>query len=264
MENLRNAFPRASWSRQKFRLENTIDWILETLSTEGTKATFFILGWTAEKLPHIVQRIAAEKHELASHGYNHELIPHLTSSEFKADVERSKKFIEDLTGKAVLGYRAPSFSITDEAIDVLIDLSFTYDSSLFPTVMHEHYGKLTRYLVQSAPVFEMKKGFYQIRMSYLPFLGLKFPWAGGGYFRLYPYTLFKAGVKRIAKSQKVFNFYIHPWEFDSGQPRVKNIGRLSKFRHYNNLSRTRTRFSNLIKSFPFEPLVSVLLLENQR
>lgn len=257
VENLKGAVSKASWPEQQFRVEANMDWLLETLAETDTKATFFILGWVAERLPELVVRIYKEGHEVASHGYGHDLVYTLSADAFREDLARSKGFLEALTGTRVLGYRAPSFSITDWAIDALLEAGFVYDSSLFPTSAHDRYGRLST-PIPDKPFFLLRDGFYQVPLSYLPLLGAKVPWAGGGYFRLFPYPLFEAGVRRIAQVRGVYTFYIHPWEFDPGQPRLSTVGWSYRFRHYRNLHKTRARFSRLVRTFAFEPIRNLL------
>lgn len=258
VENLRSVVSRASWPERELRVEATTDWLLATLAETETKATFFVLGWVAERLPELVARVHAEGHELASHGYGHELVYTLSAAAFREDVRRSKGFLEDLIGAPVLGYRAPSFSITDWAIEVLIEAGFRYDSSLFPTSAHDRYGQLTRFSTPDAPCFELRSGFYQVPLSSLRWLGTKLPWAGGGYFRILPYGLFKQGVRRISRTQGAYNFYIHPWEFDPGQPYLRAVPWSCRFRHYRNLDQTKARFTDLVRSFRFEPVKNLL------
>lgn len=258
VESFRGVIATKSWSQCEFRAERNTDLILDILRTSGTKATFFILAWVAEKAPHIIRRIHNEGHEIASHGYGHELVYNLTHEQFRQDVSNSKSIIEDIIGEPVLGYRAPTFSITDWAIEILIDLGFRYDSSLFPTSFHDRYGTLTSVGSHDAPIFELKSGFYQVPLSCLPIMKRNVPWAGGGYFRLMPYPVFRRGVASILKSRGAYCFYIHPWEFDAEQPRVLNVKAMNRFRHYNNLARTEPRYRKLVSEFHFEPIRNVL------
>lgn len=254
VENLKEAVARASWPERESRVEATTDWLLATLAETGTKATFFVLGWVAERSPELVRRIYAEGHEVASHGYGHDLVYTLSPRTFREDLVRSKSILEELTGEPVLGYRAPSFSITDWAIDVLGDLDFKYDSSLFLAAAHDRYGRLDTLAVQDAPCFRLRNGLYQVPLSYLPVMGKKVPWAGGGYFRIFPYPVFKWGVKRIVQTQGAYTFYIHPWEFDPDQPRIRDVRWSYRFRHYQNLASTKARFRDMVNTFRFEPI----------
>lgn len=254
VENLKGAVARASWPKRESRVEATTDWLLATLAETGTKATFFVLGWVAERSPELVRRIHAEGHEIASHGYGHDLIYTLSPQAFREDLRRSKGILEELTGEPVLGYRAPSFSITDWAVDVLGELDFKYDSSLFLAAAHDRYGRLATTAIKEAPYFRLPNGLCQVPLSYLSVMDKKIPWAGGGYFRVFPYPIFKWGVKRILQTYGAYTFYIHPWEFDPDQPRIRNIRWSYRFRHYQNLSHTKTRFRDMVSTFRFEPI----------
>lgn len=257
VENLKSVVTRDSWDMREFRCEANTDRMLEDLANRGIKATCFILGWCAEKQPRIVKKIADAGHEIASHGYGHDLIYSLTHEQFRADIQRSKKHLEDLTGHAVVGYRAPSFSITDWAIDILQEQGFTYDSSAFPTVAHDRYGKL-KGMDAGKPVIELRPGFYEVCVSVLRIGKKGVPWAGGGYFRLIPYWIFKRGVSRILKSQTPYVFYIHPWEVDPEQPRVNGLKRSHAFRHYNSLNVCRRRYQQLVADFQWTTMREVL------
>ena len=197
VENLKQAISRESWDSNIPRVERNINLILELLDQNSTKATFFILGWIARKYPSLVKKIHKEGHEIASHGFEHDLIYNLTREKFKQDVSLTKNILEDLTGEEVIGYRAPSFSITEWAIEILMLLGYKYDSSLFPIVGHRRYGKLEKIVIPDKTIFELKKGFYQIMVSYIDVGKVKVPLAGGLYFRLIPYEIFKRGIKKI-------------------------------------------------------------------
>jgi polysaccharide deacetylase family protein (PEP-CTERM system associated) len=258
VENLRGAISRESWDERELRVETNTHLILDILDRNATKATFFVLGWVAERLVPLVGAIHARGHEVACHGYGHQLLHELSAQQFRDDVGRSKAILEDITGEAVLGYRAPSFSITDWAVECLVELGFRYDSSLFSSLAHDRYGKLAAVPMQDNPIFELRDGFHQVRLSCLRMAHRNLPWAGGGYFRLMPYPVFTWGVRRILEQQHLYCFYIHPWEFDPGQPNVSNIRASHHFRHYNNLDKTESRFSRLVAEFPFAPIRSAL------
>lgn len=257
VENLKEAIPRSSWDSRERRVERNTMRLLELLEERGARATFFILGWVGERHPALVRQIAAGGHEIASHGYGHELVYTLSHAEFRADVERSKKSLEDITSQPVTGYRAPCFSITDWAVAILQDLGFEYDSSAFPTVAHDRYGRLTG-VEMGQPIVELRPGFHEVCISCLPLGGRGLPWGGGGYFRLVPFPAWRAGVRRIMRSGSPYVFYIHPWEIDPGQPRVEGLGRMSRFRHYLNLDRSEGRFRSLLSGFRWTSVRSVL------
>jgi polysaccharide deacetylase family protein (PEP-CTERM system associated) len=257
VENLRPVIARESWESRESRVERNTERILELLEERSTHATFFILGWVAERHPGLIRRIAAAGHEIASHGYGHDLVYTLSPEEFRADVRRCKQVLEDVTGQQVLGYRAPCFSITDWAVTILQELGFEYDSSVFPTVAHDRYGRLTGVTAREA-IVELRPGFHEVCISCLPVGTLGIPWGGGGYFRIVPYRLWQAGVSRILRTGGPYMFYLHPWEIDPGQPRVEGLARISYFRHYVNLARCEPRFRELLSAFSWTTVQSVL------
>ncbi|MDQ3890398.1 MAG: DUF3473 domain-containing protein [Actinomycetota bacterium] len=248
VENLRRAIPRETWKARELRVERNTDRILELMAASGVSATFFVLGWIAQRCPSLVERIGAEGHEIASHGYGHELVTTLTPDAFRSDVERSKSLLEDVTGTRIEGYRAPSFSITDWAIPILHDLGFAYDSSSFPTLAHDRYGKLTG-IGRDESIVELRPGFYEACISCLGVGAFALPWGGGGYFRLIPYPVFRRGIMRILGAGRPYVFYIHPWEIDPGQPRVEDVAPIFRFRHYAGLERCENRFASLLADF---------------
>ena len=257
VENLKPVVPRATWDIRESRVERNTMRILEILSGQGALATFFILGWVAERQPTLIRRIAEQGHEIASHGYGHDLLYNLSPDEFRADVSRCKSILEDLTGQQVRGYRAPSFSITDWAVPILEDLGFGYDSSVFPTVAHDRYGKLAG-VDAGRPILELRPGFHEVCISCLPVGNRGLPWGGGGYFRMIPYGPWQAGVRRILAGGAPYVFYIHPWELDPGQPRLNGLGRVNRFRHYANLERSENRFRALVSDFRWQTVGQVL------
>lgn len=257
VENLKPVIPRASWDARERRVERNTMRILDLLDEQEVKGTFFILGWVAERHPGLIRRIADAGHEIACHGYGHDLLYTLTEPEFRADIDRCKKLLEDVTGAPVLGYRAPSFSITDWAVPILQEMGFQYDSSVFPTVAHDRYGRLTG-VDAGRPILELRPDFYEVCISCLPVGNRGLPWGGGGYFRMIPYLPWQAGVRRILGTGAPYVFYIHPWEVDPGQPRVDGLGRLSRFRHYVNLDRCEDRFRSLVAGFQWTTIKSIL------
>lgn len=231
--------------------------VLDILDEHKVKATFFILGWVAEKFPSLVRDIYERGHEIACHSYLHRLVYNMSPAEFKRDTARSKDTLEQISGNAVLGYRAPSYSITKKslwALDILEELGFTYDSSIFP-IVHDRYG------IPDAPRFKYKlanNNMVEYPISTSLFCGMKLPVSGGGYFRLFPYSFTRMVLRKINnKEKRPFVFYLHPWELDPEQPRIKKTGMISKFRHYNNLNKTAWRFQQLLADFKFQPIVDV-------
>ena len=265
--------PVSCWSEFESRVGQNTDKILEILDTENIKATFFVLGWVARFSPQLVKKIAAYGHEIASHGYGHQRVSTQTRMEFREDVRLSKRLLEDLTGTEVKGYRAPSYSICHDslwAFDELVDAGYSYDSSVFP-VQHDFYG-IADWPRFPFPLQRTQAGGWvpgsdhslsceivEVPISTLNRAGRNLPIAGGGYFRLYPYALTRMGLNQINdREQRPFVFYIHPWEFDPEQPRMKNTGLKSRFRHYLNLDKTEARFLRLVQDFNFSTIDEVL------
>ena len=256
VENLKEVISFKDWECCELRVVQNTRKILRLLERHQTRATFFILGWVAERCPSLVKEIAAGGHEIASHGYGHELIYKLTLEEVRTDIERSKGILESITGKQVLGYRAPSFSITPEsewALDILKSLEFTYDSSIFPTSFHNRYGFNG---VSSSP-FKFSNGLIEMPLSTYRIGGANFPLAGGGYFRLFPYIYFQRFFRRLNRGGKPIVFYLHPWELDSEQPRV-DVRLNYRLRHYVNLEKTERRLEKLLDEFDFVPLTDLV------
>jgi len=336
---------------QNSKLDHSITHSLNNSFTQRVKATFFVLGWIAERYPGLVQRIQKEGHEIACHGYAHKRIYTQSKEEFRQDVKRAKSILEEITGNEVMGYRAPNYSITNEsrwAFEVLVEEGFKYDSSIFP-IRHDFYGipNAPRFpfvvslngannvefsvlnfelntaapnnrstaalsnsltyspnnsisnnskpqtsvlkvnsithpvIIPSCGVSEPQhgstaalsnslthslvnsKGLIEFPISTVKVLGQNFPISGGGYFRLFPYSLIRRGLKSInQKESKPFIFYVHPWEFDPDQPRIKGVTHLSKFRHYVNLDKTEERFMRLLTEFNFSSIRDILELNN--
>ncbi len=259
VENLQSACPFNEWDKFESRVERNTDILLELLDRHHHKATFFILGWVAERKPALVKRIAKEKHEIASHGYKHEVVYRILPGAFREDLQRSKKILEDISGDRIIGYRAPNFSITKDslwALDILKEFGFKYDSSIFPTSFHDRYGFEG---IRENTISRFSNGLFELPLTVYKAGKINFPLGGGAYFRIFPYNVFKFLLKRVNASGKNFVFYLHPWELDSGQPRVK-ICRQYHFRHYTNLRATKDKLDKLMNDFDFKPLRE--LLEN--
>lgn len=249
---------RQQWDQLDSRVEANTQKIAELLSNHGVKATFFILGWVAERHPMLVKMLAAEGHEIASHGYGHELITEQTPEQFQEDVRKAKGILEELISRPVLGYRAPSFSITRAtywALGILVQEGYTYDASVFP-ILHDRYG-----MPGANPHYhqlETEAGqIWEVPPSTFTMMGLRLPVAGGGYFRLFPYSLLRVVLKKIEREGCPLVMYLHPWELDPAQPRMEG-SRLSKFRHYNNLDKTESRLISLIRDFRFGPICETI------
>jgi polysaccharide deacetylase family protein (PEP-CTERM system associated) len=257
VENLRRVVPRATWRARQLRVEKTMERMLQVMADRGVRSTCFVLGSVAERVPALVRRISEAGHEIASHGYDHELIHESDPASFRTDVARSKSLLESISNQEVRGYRAPSFSLTHWALPILRDAGYEYDSSLFPTTLsHSRYG-IPTVLRQSGPVTHVD-GLTEVSLSCLTFRDHALPWAGGGYFRLIPYPVFKRGVKRILSSGNPYVFYIHPWELDGGQPRLNGLKRSERIRHYLNIEKTESRWSSLLRDFEWVTIADIV------
>jgi polysaccharide deacetylase family protein (PEP-CTERM system associated) len=234
--------------------------ILQLLDEADASATFFTLGWIAERYPHVVRRIVDSGHELASHGYGHERVSDLTPEQFRSDITRAKHLLEDLGGVAVRGYRAPSFSINQNnwwAVEELENVGYVYSSSIYP-VKHDHYG------MPDAPRFPNRPngadGILELPPTTLALLGRNLPAAGGGWFRLLPYALSRWMLQRVnTQDQAPCMFYFHPWEMDAGQPRQPGLSARTRFRHYVNLQRMPGRMKKLLNDFEWDRVDRVFL-----
>jgi len=239
---------RADWDQRECRVERNVDRILALLDEHDTEATFFTLGWIAERYPQLVRRIASQGHEVASHGYGHERASDLSRAAFSADILRAKGVLEALTGHEVAGYRAPSFSIGPAnlwALDSLARAGHRYSSSIYP-IRHDHYG------MPDAPRFmhQAADGLIEIPITTLRLFNRNLPSSGGGYFRLLPYALSRWMLQRVNDAdQESAVFYFHPWEIDPGQPRIAGIDRKTRFRHYVNIHRMEGRLQSLLGDF---------------
>ena len=242
---------RDVWEAMPRRVERNTGRLLDILDEAGAKATFFTLGWVAERHPKLVRRIVAEGHELASHGYDHRLATEMTPAAFRADVERTKRLLEDTGGTAVRGYRAPTFSIGPKnrwAFDVLAEAGYVYSSSVFP-VAHDLYGSPES---PRRPFREEPSGLLEIPLSTVRLFGRNLPCSGGGYFRLLPYAVSSRAMRRVNRADGLpCIFYLHPWEIDPDQPRQEQASWKSRFRHYTNLARTEARLRRLLRDLPW-------------
>jgi len=250
--------PRSEWDRIPCRIERNMDVILGLLADSGARATFFTLGWIAQRYPSVVARILAGGHELASHGYAHLRATEQTPTEFLDDIRRAKALLEDIAGMEVRGYRAPSFSIGKTnpwAFDCIAEAGYRYSSSVYP-MRHDHYG------MPDAPRFpyRVRGSLLEIPVSTARVLNRNLPAGGGGYFRLLPYAVSRAFIRRVNESdQRPSVFYLHPWEIDAEQPRVPRTSLRTRFRHYVNLHRTVGRLRRLLQDFKWDRMDRVFL-----
>ncbi|HWP47810.1 MAG TPA: XrtA system polysaccharide deacetylase [Candidatus Limnocylindrales bacterium] len=249
-----------TWDQYESRVTANTNKILEILAESRVKATFFVLGWIAERFPQIVKLISTEGHEVACHGYAHKVIYKQTRQEFEEDVSKSIQILEDISGTKVVGYRAPTYSIIREtlwALEVLLKNGIQYDSSIFP-IKHDRYG------IPDAGRFPyvIDKGrlgsLIEFPPSTLSFWGTNIPIAGGGYLRLYPYFFLRWGLRKINQEGQPVMVYLHPWELDPDQPRINQVGHLTRFRHYVNLDKTEKKLRALMRDFRFAPAKEVL------
>ena len=251
---------RDEWDTLPCRIERNVDLILELLDEAKAKATFFTLGWIAERYPQVVHRILEQGHELASHGYWHQRASDLTPAEFRHDITHAKQILEDLGGVAVNGYRAPSFSINRDnwwAVHELEQAGYLYSSSIYP-VKHDHYG------MPDAPRFANRPnglaGILELPPTTVPLFGRNLPAAGGGWFRLLPYQASRWMLHRVnVQEQAPCMFYFHPWEVDHAQPRPAGLSAKTRFRHYVNLHRMPGRLKKLLADFEWDRVDRVFL-----
>ena len=239
---------RDEWDSRECRVEGNVDRILVMLAERQVQATFFTLGWVAERYPQLVRRIVAGGHELASHGYGHERASDLSEAAFREDITRSKHMLEDLSGSPVLGYRAPSFSIGTGnlwAFDQLARAGYRYSSSIYP-IKHDHYG------MPDSPRFAYRvgAGLLEVPVSTVRIGKRNQPSPGGGWFRLMPYGMSRWMLTRVNREDReAAIFYFHPWEIDPAQPRIPGINAKTRFRHYVNIGRTENRLRQLLQDF---------------
>jgi polysaccharide deacetylase family protein (PEP-CTERM system associated) len=254
---------REDWDALPCRVERNVDVILGLLDEADARATFFTLGWIAERYPQVVRRIVDNGHELASHGYGHQRASDLTPVQFRDDITRAKRLLEDLGGVAVRGYRAPSFSIGRNnwwAVAELEEAGYEYSSSVYP-VRHDHYG------MPDAPRFPHRPngdlGILELPPTTLPFFGRNLPAAGGGWFRLLPYEVSRWMLRRVnLEDQAPCMFYFHPWEVDPEQPRQTGLSAKTRFRHYVNLHRMPGRLRKLLNDFEWDRVDRVFLADH--
>ena len=281
VENFKQYIPFSSWSYRELRVEKNTNHLLDLLDSiklaqssklkaqssklkaqssesrnqkpetrNSPKATFFILGWVAERFPQLIREIHSRGHEVASHGYLHNLCNQQSHEELKKDLIDSKKLLEDIISAPVYGYRAPSFSIDNDILKIIEDCGYLYDSSFNSFAMNKRYGWVDLPMTGNNGIAaEISEDFYEIPISNIKIKNLNLPWGGGGYFRLIPFPMFKMGVQSILKKENAYLFYMHPWEVDPEQPIVAEASRFFKFRHYINLDKTASKLLSFITAF---------------
>lgn len=248
------------WGEFDCRAPDNTRRLLDILDERGVRATFFILGWVADRHPGLVQEIHARGHEVGSHSFSHQLVYQLTPQAFREDLRRANRTLEDIIQQPVVSYRAPSFSITQRsrwALEILVEEGIQFDSSVFP-IVHDRYG------IPGAPrdihwITTPSGGLWEFPPSVARVTGWNLPVSGGGYFRLYPFAMTAKLLARInATENRPFMFYLHPWEIDPGQPRLAHGSRFSQWRHYVNLDRTEHKLQQLLRQFSFDAMRRII------
>ena len=256
VENYARAISRDQWPRCELRVGENVRRLLDLLAATDARATFFVLGWLAERLPDLVRDIARAGHEVASHGWSHTPIWSLSKAAFFDEVSRSRALLQELSGQPVIGYRAPTLSVTSRTLWALRELhraGYRYDSSIFP-VHHDRYG------IAEAPtgVHRREEGIWEVPLSVFELGAGRLPVAGGGYFRLYPLWLTRWAIRRLERASRPAVVYLHPWEFDLGQPRVRGVGLLRSLRHRVGIAGNAHKLALLLREFRFAPARAVL------
>lgn len=251
VSNLEGRVPREAWPHCESRLRRNTERLLAMLDEAGAKATFFVLGWNAEQCPSLVRQIADAGHEIATHGWEHRLVYDMKPAEFREDLRRSVGVIEDAAGVRVRGHRAASFSITEQclwALDILVSEGIAYDSSMFP-IRHDRYGVPSQW-IEGREVITDSGSIVEVPITVWPAMGVNWPFAGGGYFRLLPYGIVRRITRAMNRAGRRVVFYFHPWEIDAGIPRVK-LGLAKSVRSYVNIAANAHKLSALLRDFKF-------------
>jgi polysaccharide deacetylase family protein (PEP-CTERM system associated) len=250
VENFKTCISFVDWACKDLRVEKNTRSLLDFFDRYKIRATFFVLGWIAERIPKLVKEIHSRGHEIASHGYYHALCRTQTAVYLKRDLTDSKKILEDITSQPIYGYRAPSFSISDDVLKIIAECGYFYDSSFNSFQLNKRYGQIDlTHNNKKGIVCQVSDGLYELPISNIRFCNYIFPWGGGGYFRLIPFPLFRMGVQYILKRERAYLFYLHPWEIDQEQPTVKEAPRHLRFMHYTNLHKTLSKLVSLVEVF---------------
>jgi polysaccharide deacetylase family protein (PEP-CTERM system associated) len=256
VNNIKDAIPKEKWAFQELRVVDNTKRLLGLFDKFNIKATFFVLGWISERVPSLIKEIDERGHEIATHGYSHSLITEITPDFFENDIKRAIEVTQSCVNQKIIGFRAPSFTITKKtlwAYDILSKYEIKYDSSVFPVGFHPDYG------ISDAPLttYKVNDNMIEVPLSVVELLGKRIPCSGGGYFRLFPYSVTKFLMKKCNKARRPVIFYLHPWEIDPGQPRI-NLPLQKKLRHYNNLNKTYGRLEKLLNDFEFVPIKEII------
>ena len=258
VHNFSKVIKKEDWKKYELRVENNTRCILDLLTKHNTEATFFVLGWIAERVPELIREIEERGHEIASHGYSHTLLTEMTPAAFEQDLRKAIEVTKKCINSEIVGFRAPSFSITKKtmwAIDILKKYGFRYDSSIFPISLHPDYGVRN----SSLSIHYINSSMVEFPLSCVEIMGLRIPCSGGGYFRVFPYSMTKRLLKSCNEQNRPAIFYLHSWEIDPDQPKVK-LNWLRKFRHYYNLDKTAAKLDRLLSDFEFTSVRKVLNL----
>ncbi|SDT96716.1 XrtA system polysaccharide deacetylase [Desulfobacula phenolica] len=261
VENFKEYIEFSTWDSLDLRVEKNILKILDLLDSFPfkPKATFFILGWIAQKLPGLVRQIHKRGHEIASHGFDHSLCKNLTGKNLFRDLKESKNILEKIIGNTIFGFRAPSFAVTNEILNAIEKAGYTYDSSFNSFSGHGRYGTIDLSRAEKKDAcYKINNNFFELPVSNMKLKHKILPLGGGGYFRLFPFCFFKIGMKEVLKKDNAFVFYAHPWEFDISQPRVEKAAWGFKFRHYINLHKTERKFRKLVEYFSRHKFVTCM------
>lgn len=259
VEAFSGVIPRDKWETYPKRVSNNNEKILNLLDKHGVKGTFFVLGCVAENNKSLVSEIHAQGHEVACHGYSHKMILKQSKAEFKDETLKAKDLLEDIVNTPIKGYRAATYSITNEnlwALEVLADAGFEYDSSIFP-IRHDRYG-ISDFNRFPCEIRINGKTIKEFPISTARLFGANLPVSGGGYFRLYPYMVTKMGLSSVNNQGMPFVFYMHPWEVDPAQPQIEGISNSTKFRHYVNLNKTEAKLRDLLEDFRFGRMDAII------
>ncbi len=259
VQNFKHLYSHKDWDSLEFRAEQSTMTLLDLFDHYEVKATFFVLGWVAEKAPDLIKEVARRGHEIASHGYGHEQVKEIGEKRFALDLEKSLEVIHKSVSCNVIGYRAPSFSVDPDKkwiFQTLKKFGFKYDSSIYPVSFHTDYANSGTQLTP----YEIDEGLIEYPMTCIPVMGKNLPCSGGGYFRMLPYQWFKYGFGYCNKHNRSAVFYLHPWEIDFEQPKVDGLPWSKKFRHYVNQDKTLGRLEKLLSDFSFTTMQNILEL----
>ncbi|HUE83868.1 MAG TPA: XrtA system polysaccharide deacetylase [Pyrinomonadaceae bacterium] len=261
VHNLSGIIRREDWDGCELRVQKSTERLLELLDKHQTRATFFVLGWIAERIPELVRQVEDCGHEIAVHGYNHLLLTEISPEEFEEDLARALDAIDRCGVRTrPVGFRAPSFTLVHSTkgwvLPILEKYEFQYDSSVFPVGFHPDYGMVDSPLIP----YKITQNLYEFPMSCLEVFGRRFPFCGGGYFRLFPYAYTRYCMRKFNEQGRNAIFYLHPWELDPDQPRVGNLSVSQRFRHYSNIDRTERKLIKLLEDFEFSTVREVLEL----